>query len=321
MHVLVTGSLSYDYIMDFPGRFTDRIMPDKIHKISLSFLVDKLNKQFGGTAGNIAYTLKLLGIEPTILASAGDDFAPYKEFLEHHNISTRSIALHHQVSTSAYFVVTDRDDNQIGSFYVGAGTYAKDLSLKKVKPFQAKRFNLMKPFVVLAPTDPTAMKQYAKECQSLHLSYLYDPAFQIATFTAEELREGIEGAALLIGNDYEISLVEDRLDISHEELLIMGPTIVTTLGPKGSTIETRKEAIHVKPAKPKNVSDPTGAGDAYRAGFLAGYLRGFDLELCGQMGSVASVYTVETYGTVTHHFTQKEFINRYKENFGHTLIL
>ena len=309
MNVVITGSLGYDYIMDFPGRFADRILTDKIHKISLSFLVDKLSKQYGGTAGNIAYSLKLLDTEPLIVSAAGNDFAPYKAFLKSKHISTRYIKEYKDFSTGSYFVITDKDDNQIGSFYAGAMKHAKNVSL------------LSGDFVVIAPNDPGAMKKYVKECRNNSFPYLYDPAFQIGNFTAGELGEGIEGAKILIGNDYEIDLIQDKLGISHEELLVMGPTVVTTLSPKGSIIENRYESIGIKPAKPKNTSDPTGAGDAYRAGFLAGYLRKFDLGVCGQMGSVAAVYTVEQYGTQTHSFTTKEFIARYRENYGQTITL
>ena len=313
MNVVVTGTLSYDYIMDFSGRFADRIMPEKIHNLSLSFLVDKLHKQFGGTAGNIAYTLKLLGVEAAILAPVGKkDFELYERHLKKHKLSAAHISRHEHVSTSSYFVMTDTDDNQIGSFYLGATKYAKDLKLASVPKSKC---------IVLSATDPTAMKQYVKECVERKLTYLYDPAFQIDNFTPGELREGIESAKILIGNDYEIALIEQKLDISHEELIIMVTVLVTTLGAKGSIIETRHEAIGVKRAMPKNETDPTGAGDAYRAGFLAGYLRDFDLAVCGQMGSVAAAYTVEKYGTQTHDFTKKEFIARYKENYGSTIKL
>jgi adenosine kinase len=308
MNVVVTGTLGFDYIMDFAGRFSDRIMPEKIHALSLSFLVDSLSKQFGGTAGNIAYTLKLLGTEPYIIAPAGNDFAPYRKFLEDHKISTRYIATHETVSTGAYFVMTDENHNQIGSFFLGATKYADKLKIADVKEKQS--------LVVLAPTEPHAMKLYVKECQDKNLPYMYDPAFQIGNFTADELREGIGGAQIFIGNDYEIALVKQMLEITHEELILMVPILITTLGSKGSIIETRHDAMHIKPAKPENESDPTGSGDAYRAGFIAGYVRGYDLQVCGQMGSVASVYTVEKYGTQTHVFTKKEFITRYKENFG-----
>lgn len=310
MDIIVTGSLGYDYIMDFPGRFADRIMPEKIHALSLSFLVDTLSKQFGGTGANIAYTLKLLGVEPQVLACAGGDFDEYRTHLHAHGISTYGITIHKKEKTSSYFVITDQDDNQIGSFYVGAMKHASRLSIPPGDHF-----------VVIAPNDPKAMVRYVRECRDYELPYLYDPAFQIGMFSPDELKTGIEGAALLIGNDYEIALIEDRLGITHEELIVMVPAVITTLGAKGSIIETRKEAIHVKPAKPRNTCDPTGAGDAYRAGFLAGYRRGYDLATCGQMGSTAAAYTVETYGTQTHTFTKEEFIARYKENFGTALSL
>ncbi|MEK7060877.1 MAG: PfkB family carbohydrate kinase [Patescibacteria group bacterium] len=313
MNILVTGSLGFDYIMDFSGRFADRIMPDKLHKISLSFLADKLTKNLGGTAGNIAYTLKLLGLEPTIIAFAGNDFIEYKQFLDKHQIATNGIRIVSDEPTSSYHVVTDRDDNQIGAFYIGASKYNKELSLQQSeKPH----------FVVIGPNDPAAVKKYVNECREFGYRYLYDPAFQIDNFTPEELRFATEGAEILIGNDYEIALIEQKLGVSHEELLVMGPKVViTTIGGKGSIIEARNDAIHIKSAKVKNVSDPTGAGDAYRGGFLAGYLRGFNLLICGQMGSVAAAYTVEKYGTVTHHYTKKDFIKRYQENYGASLVL
>lgn len=313
MKEIVTGSLGYDYIMNFNGRFADRLMPDKLHQISLSFLADKLTKNLGGTAGNLAYTLKLLGADPYIISTAGNDFSDYKKFLETNKISTRGIRVVKDEPCGSYHVVTDKDDNQIGAFYVGAVKYNKDLSLRtEVKPR----------LVIIGPNDPDAMKKYVKECRSFGYTYLYDPAFQIDNFSAEDLMYGIEGAEILIGNDYEIALIEQKLEISHEELLVMGPKVViTTLGAKGSIIETRKDAMHIKSAKPKRVSDPTGAGDAYRGGFIAGYVRGLPLDVCGQMGAVAAVYTVETYGTVTHTYTKKEFIKRYQENYHHTIDL
>lgn len=304
--VVVTGSLAYDHIMDFPGRFSDRIVPDKIHRISLAPIVDKFTKQFGGTAGNVAYTLKLLDIEPLVVAPAGNDFTEYRKFLNKHKISTSSIRIFKNEPMGMSFMVADRDDNQIGAFYQGALKYAERLSIRK----------LTNDFIVIGPTTPKAMKKYIKECLQLKLAYLYDPAFQIGDFTADELLEGVSGAKILIGNDYEIALIEQKLGTSHEELLSKCPIIITTLGSKGSIIENQKDAINIKPAKPKNTSDPTGAGDAYRAGFVAGYLRGFDLLVCGQMGSVAATYTVEKYGTVTHYFTKKEFEKRYYDNYG-----
>ncbi len=305
MNVVVTGSLGFDYIMNFSGRFADRIMPDKIHKISLSFLADKMTKHLGGTSGNISYGLRLLGVDPCIVTSAGHDFFEYKQFLVKQRIDISGIKQFSGEPCSVYHVVTDQDDNQIGAYYIGASRYNKTLSVRQKK----------KPdIVVIGPTDPLAMKKYIIECQKLRYEYMFDPAFQIDSFSTAELRDGISRAKILIGNDYEIALIKQKLKIGV-------PVLITTLGAKGSVIETQHESIHVKPAKPKNVSDPTGAGDAYRAGFLAGYLRHFDLQVCGQMGSVAAAYTVEKYGTQTHHFTKKEFIKRYKDNYSSIISL
>jgi adenosine kinase len=299
--------------MDFPGLFVDRIMPDKIHNISLSFLVDKLTKQFGGTAGNIAYSLSLLGVRPILFATAGNDFAPYQKFLMSKHVETKYIKKVKNIPTSSYFVVTDNNDNQIGSFYVGASEYNKSLEVSNIR----EKLD----FAVVAPNNPTANLHFVSQCRKHAIPYLYDPAFQISNYTPEQLLDGIEGAAIVIGNDYEIALIEQKLGVSHRALVAIVPVLITTLGSKGSIVETQKEAIHIKIAKPKDTSDPTGAGDAYRAGFIAGFLRGLDLKVCGQMGSVAAAYTVEKYGTVTHEYTQKEFIARYKENFGTLLIL
>ncbi len=306
--VIVTGTIAYDYIMDFTGKFADRIMPEKIHKLSLSFLVDHLSRQFGGTAGNIAYSLKLLGIDPLIVSPAGNDFPLYEAHLKKQKISAKYISVHKDVSMGSYFVITDQDDNQIGAFYAGGAKYAAKLNLSAVKEKVG--------FIVVAPTDAKAMISYARQAAKMNIPYLFDPAFQIADFPLEELREGITRAQILIGNDYEIALIEQRLEVSHEELRTMVPLVITTLAGKGSIIETRYESVHCAVARPDNTSDPTGAGDAFRAGFLAGYLRSYDLKVCGQMGSTAAVYTVEKYGTQTHTFTPAAFMKRYTENFG-----
>ncbi len=313
MCVVVTGTLGFDYIMDFPGRFADRIMPDKIHKISLSFLVNKLEKQLGGTAGNIAYNLKLLGVNPYIVAPAGNDFAPYLKFLENRKISTVYIQTFPDVTTGSYFVVTDQDDNQIGSFYAGATKYANDLSINTINPRPE--------LAILAPTSPEAMKKYGLECQDKKIPYLFDPAFQIDAFTKKDLKDLASGAYILIGNDYEISLIEKKLSVSHSALVKSVPILITTLGQKGSIIETPSARFEIAPASPENSLDPTGAGDAFRGGFVAGLIRGFDLQTCGQMGSVSAVYTVEKYGTMTHEYSISQYVSRYFENYHQELKL
>ena len=319
MNILVTGTLGYDYIMDFQGLFAERIMPERVHNLSLSFLVDSLKKQRGGTAGNIAHSLHLLGNEALILSAAGNDFGPYQKELERLYISTKGISIHKEVATGSYFVITDKEDNQIGSFYVGASIYNKDISLSSY--LQPKQKNGASSFVIVSPNTPESMKKYVAVCIELNTPFMYDPAFQIGSLDQKDLRLGIKHAAIVIGNDYEIGLMEERLEVSHEELIALSGILITTLGSRGSIIETMKDAIHIKPAKPKKVLDPTGAGDAYRSGFISGYLQKFDLETCGRMGSVAAVYTVEAYGTQTHTYTVKDFCTRYKENFHDSLTL
>ena len=315
MNVLVTGTLGFDYIMDFQGLFAERIMPERVHKLSLSFLVDTLVKQRGGTAGNIAYSLHLLGNTPIIVSSAGNDFSLYLKALKQLRIITKGISIKKDIATGSYFVVTDKEDNQIGSFYIGASKYNVELSLN---PYFLKNTPDVS-FVIISPNTPEAMKKYVAECLTLKIPYMYDPAFQIGAIAPEDLKTGIIGATIAIANDYEIGLMQDRLEITHEELIALSGILITTLGSRGSIIETMKDAIHIKPVKPAKVLDPTGAGDAYRAGFMTGFLKKFDLMTCGQMGSVAAVYAVETYGTQTHNFTIGEFIRRYENSF-HTLL-
>jgi adenosine kinase len=313
MNVVIVGSLAYDYIMNVSGTFSDRIMEEKIHSISLSFLVDSLKKQLGGTAGNIAYSLKLLTITPLIVSEAGNDFSLYKKFLKKNRISTTYIQEYDDVSTSLYVVLNDKANNEIRSFYTGATRYATTHSILSVKEIIH--------LVIIAPTNPKAMTNAVRDCISKHIPYIYDPSFHIAALPKEELEEGVSHAAILIGNDYEIGLIEEKLEIPHEELVATVPALVTTLGSKGSIIETRTQSMYIKPAIARSHKDPRGAGSAYRAGFIAGYLRGYPLDICGQMGSVAAAYTVELYGTQTHTFTTNEFVKRYIQNYNLTIQL
>jgi len=312
-NIVLTGSLGYDHIMDFHGHIRDRIMPDKIHTISLSLLVDSLTKQFGGITGNIAYTLKLLGMDPMIYSYAGTDFDAYRKHLEKHGIQTGCIPVSNDSPSSTYFVITDADDNQIGGYYRGALLQNTTLSLARIK----EKID----FVVISANEPAAMIKFVKECKRLKLPYMYDPAFQIGDFSKGELLDGISHASVLIGNDYEIALIEKRMRLSHTALISLVPICITTLGSKGSRIESNGKTYTILPVRSKKVSDPTGAGDAYRAGFLAGFLRTFDLQTCGQMGSLTAVYTVEKYGTQTHAFAQKDFCKRYTKTYKQSLML
>ncbi len=319
--ITVTGSLAFDHIMDFPGKFSDHFMPDKIHQINLSFLVNTLSKQQGGTAGNIAYNLALLKTPVSILGSAGEDFSSYSEFLSKSGVDISQIKIIPGESSSSAFIMTDLKDNQITAFYPGAMRENSSLNLEKSD------------FVVISPNDPSAMVNFVKQSQKLNIPYMLDPGMQLPRLTTPDLKEMVKGATILIGNDYEISLLCAKLQVTSEGLLKNIKILITTLGEKGSIIQTagfpdspsRSQnppgRWSIKAGKPKEVIDPTGAGDAFRAGFLAGYLKGLDLKTCGQMGSIASCFVIEKYGTTSHRFTVEEFRKRYKENFGNGLEL
>lgn len=312
--ILITGSLAFDHIMDFPGRFGDHILPDKIHQLNISFLVEDLHKSFGGTAGNIAYTLSLLGVRCAILGMAGGDFVTYKEFLEKNEVDTRYIKTVNNLFTSVAFGITDREDNQIWGFYTGADSLSEHLSISDVK----EKID----FGIISPNHPRAMVRFAGEYQKIKIPYLFDPGMQLPHLSAEDLRIAFQGAKIIIGNDYEVQIMEKKSGIA--DLATLGKDnkiIITTLGEHGSDISYNKETIHILPARVRRSDDPAGAGDAYRAGFVAGFLRGLPMQICGQMGAVAAAYTVEKYGTTTHHFTLEEFARRYKENFGEEIRL
>lgn len=309
--VIVTGSLAFDYIMNFPGSFKDHINPYKIHVINLSFLVSNLKKEKGGTAGNIAYSLGLLNEPVSIVSSAGHDFNEYKKFLKKSGVDTSLIKVHKNEYTARAYILTDQKNNQITSFYPGAMRFSKTLKI------DGERSDI----VVIAPDDPESMNNFVNECQMKNLPYLYDPGMQLPSLRDTYLRHGIKKAKILIGNDYEIGLIKNRLNFSEKDFLDFVEVLIITLGEKGSIIKTKNQEYFIKPARPRRIADPTGAGDAYRAGFLKGFLLGLDLQICGQMGSVTACYAIEKYGTTNHSFTVDEFKKRYKQNFGESLML
>lgn len=304
--ITVTGSLAFDHIMNFPGNFSDHIMADKIHQINLSFLVNNLSKQRGGNAGNIAYTLALLKIPSSILGTVGADFTEYNNFLKEVGVDVSGIKISSTNLTSSAFIMTDLSDNQISAFYPGAMSENLSISLSGIQT----------DLVIISPNDPQVMVKFAKECQELKLPFMLDPGMQLPVLNADDLKQMITGAKILIVNDYELSLLKEKTNFSDEDLLNQVEILITTLGEKGSIIQSKDEKIEIGIAKPSEVLDPTGAGDAYRSGFLAGWKNSLELETCGQMGAVASCYTIEKYGTTNHKFTLVEFKQRFKENFG-----
>lgn len=308
--ILVAGSLAYDYIMDFPGAFKDHILPDKLHCINISFLVDKLKKQRGGCAANIGYTLALLGERPRIVAAAGRDFSEYAAWLQEQGVDTSAILTVEDEITATCFITTDKSDNQITGFYVGAMKSAANISLKASAGPNPR-------MCIVAPDDPDAMLRHCQEAREAGIKFVYDPSFQVTAMDGERLYSGVEGAYALILNDYEFAVFCEKTGKSVEQILEVVELLVVTLGEKGSKICRKGHPeLLIPAAKISGVVDPTGAGDAYRGGFVAGLVRGLPLETAGRMGSVASAFVVERYGTQNHAYSHREFQTRFEENFG-----
>jgi len=309
--IVVSGSLAYDQIMDFPGKFSDHILPDQVHNLNLSFFLSSCRQSFGGTAGNIAYNLTLLQERPTILGVAGSDFLNYRKRLKAQNVDVQYLKIFAQERTAVAYIMTDLADNQIAAYYPGPlpKNYARGAARK------LKNIDL----AIIAPEDKNRMLDYAAVYKKNKVPYIFDPGQAIIAFSAEELRRVLGGAKILIGNDYEIKLILDKLSAKHEHLSKLVNTIIVTKGSEGSEIYQGNNRISIKAAKPKKISDPTGAGDAYRAGLIKGLINGYNLKTCGQLAALTAVYAVEKFGTQNHKFSLAEFKKRYRLNFKETL--
>lgn len=312
MRILVSGSLAYDRIMDFDGLFQKHIIPEKTHQINVSFYSESLNESFGGTAGNIAYTLSLLGEHATILAEAGSDFEPYRKWLNQHGVDTEQIAIDKKEKTAFATIITDKANNQIASFYPGAMQIPWKTSDESFFTDEA--------FGIVAAGNASNMRMLPETYRDKKIPFMFDPGQQVTALSAEDLKNGIDGSRVFISNDYEAALIEQKTGWGETEMLEHADTIVTTLGEKGSRITTSGERIVVPAAKVGAVIDPTGAGDAYRAGFVFGLLREWPLETCGKFAGLVACYTVETKGTQNHTFTKKQLAERYKQNFNEELL-
>ena len=307
--ILVCGSIAFDNIMDFPGLFKDQIVQDKIHIINISFLVNSLKRVRGGTAPNIAYSLALLGQRPSVVGTAGKDFDKYDEWLKGNAIDTTYIRRLNDDYTATCYITTDLSNNQITGFYPGA--MAKDEEIE-ISDYNIDNVEM----VIIAPTEPKAMAKRVEECRAMGIPYMFDPGMQIPRLSAEELIEGIVNSKIAVFNEYEYNLMIEKTGLSREIILNSVDILVETLGGKGSILHNRKERIHVQCAKPYRVVDPTGAGDAYRAGLVKGYLEGESLKKMGQYASVSAVYAVEHKGATEHRYSIEEFMKRYQENYG-----
>ena len=307
MRIVVTGSIAYDYLMSFPGTFTEHFLPEHMHRVSLSFLVDSMDKRRGGCAPNIAYTLALLGERPLLMATAGEDFGEYRTWLEAAGVDT---SLVQQVSgkfTASFFCSTDQHNNQIASFYTGAMADAGQLSFRTVKDCG---------IAIISPNDPGAMVQYADECRVLGIRYIFDPGQQCARMSGDELREGVTGAAVVICNDYEFELLRQKTGMNETDFLAVCEVLIVTRGEHGSSVLTARDRIDVPSVMPRRIVDPTGVGDAFRGGLLRGISLGLSHQVSAQMGSVAATYALEHLGGQSHAYSWQEFRERYEEHFG-----
>jgi adenosine kinase len=307
MKIVVTGSIAYDYLMSFPGKFTEHLLPEHMHRISLSFLVDTMDKRRGGCAANIAYTLALLGARPLLMATAGEDFGEYRQWLDAAGIDTTHAKQIPGKFCASFFCSTDSANNQIASFYTGAMADAGQLSFRAVKDCG---------LAIIAPNDPGAMVQYADECRALRIPFIFDPGQQCARMEGEQLRDGITGATIVIVNDYELELLRQKTGMSEHDILVVARTLIVTRGENGSSIIDGSGRIDVPAVTPARIIDPTGVGDAFRGGLMRGIALGLSYEQSARMGSVAATYALEHFGGLSHAYTWDEFKTRYQDHFG-----
>lgn len=306
--IVITGSIAFDYVMHFPGKFTDHILPDSLDHISLSFLVDDMTRHWGGTGPNIAYTLGLLGEQPKLVASAGKDFGEYAKRLAKIGVDVTTVEVYEDIFSASFFANTDQANNQISTFYAGAMNRATELTL-------AKQVGGKADMVVIAPNAIDAMNSYVAECHALKLPYMYDVGQQVIRIEADKLREGIQGAAFVIVNAYEYQLLQDKTGLDHAAISAAAETVIVTRGEDGASIYTNGEAIEIPPAPVDEVADPTGAGDAFRGGYLKAWAEGWSPELAGRVGALAGAWTLAGRGPQSHSFTPAEFTERFAAAF------
>ena len=302
MNIITSGSMAYDRIMDFPGSFSDHILPEKIHVLNVSFTVNSLVEKFGGTAGNIAYALSLLGESPIILATIGRDYHRYFDWLKKNKISCDYITVIEDELTACAYITTDKADNQITAFNPGA--------MKHPSPFNFDTLNPKESIAIVAPGNLTDMMNYSAKYKARGIEYIFDPGQSLPIWDGRELLKCIEGSKIMISNDYELELIISKTGLDKDKLLQRTNCIITTLGEKGSSIITPDSEINISATKPKKVVDPTGAGDAYRAGLLKGLIQGKNMEQSAKMGSVCASFTVECQGTQEYQFNSEEFEER-----------
>ncbi|UGQ09974.1 carbohydrate kinase family protein [Yinghuangia sp. ASG 101] len=312
MRIAVTGSIATDHLMTFPGRFADQLLPEELHRVSLSFLVDRLDLHRGGCAPNICFGMGCLGLSPILVGAAGADFTDYRSWLDRHRVDTHSVHISETQHTARFLCTTDQDHNQIASFYAGAMSEAREIELRPTVD-RVGGIDL----VVIAANDPEAMLRHSDECRERGYTFAADPSQQLARMGKEEIRNLVDGAAYLFTNEYEAALIEEKTGWSGEEILDRAAIRVTTLGPKGVRIDQRGEApIHVPVAQEERKADPTGVGDGFRAGFLAGLSWDLGLERSAQVGCMLATLVIETVGTQEYTLRRDAFLARFAQTYG-----
>jgi adenosine kinase len=308
MQTYISGSLAYDRIMDFPGKFQDHILPEKIHIINVSFTVNGMKEKFGGTAGNIAYNLSLLGEKPMILATAGKDFTGYEQWLQKHQLSLAGIRKIPEEFTACAYITTDEADNQITGFNPGAMKFPSLYNFNGVAPENT--------LAIISPGCIEDMRTYSRYFKEHKIPCIFDPGQSIPALSREDMMEMITGAQMLVSNDYELEMIKKGTGWTKSDILQRTGTIITTLGEHGSILTTNGNEVKIRAAKAARLHEPTGAGDAYRAGLIKGLVMKKDLPESAQMGATCASYAVEKHGTQEHGFTLEDFWKRYRENFS-----
>ncbi|HEY4514063.1 MAG TPA: carbohydrate kinase family protein [Candidatus Paceibacterota bacterium] len=309
--VIVSGSVAFDRIMDYDGLFAEHFVPDKLHSINLSFIVDKSSVEFGGTAGNIAYNLALLGEQSEIIATAGTDFSSYKSHLLLSGVDARTVRMLEGEMTSSAIIFTDKADNQIAAFHPGAGAHAYDT------PVETEGRAL----AIIAPGNAGDMAMLPAYYRKKGMKYLYDPGQQIPAISGDSLRDGITGASILFASDYEFGLIAQKTGWAENEIIQHCELLVVTYGAEGSRIVGKSGETRIAAVMAEKVVDPTGAGDAYRSGFIKGLLAALPLSSCAEMGSVVASFAIEVRGTQNHKFTMDELKRRHHKTYGGTLSI
>jgi adenosine kinase len=308
--IILSGSIAYDYLMRFPGRFAEYIKADNLHHISVSFLVDDMTKHWGGNAANIAYTMALLGLRPKLMGTVGRDFPDYRRWLESNGVDCSTVRQHDDVFTASFFANTDLDNNQIASFYAGAMSLARRYALADVTPTTPD-------LVVVSPNDPLAMSQLCQECRDRGIRFVYDPSQQVPRLSGDELRRDMQGAYMLVVNAYEAQVIGEKTGLSVDGLRDQVEILVITQGKRGSVMVRRDgdERIEAPVFPEVHIQDPTGVGDAFRAGLLRGLLAGWPARTAMLVGALCATYALEEVGTQTHRFTRREFVERFRSTF------